>query len=521
MTKFVLSLIAIALVVSFIKLGSVTLFDYDEAVFAEVTKEMLQSGDWITPNYNGEAHFDKPILFYWVMAVSYKLFGINEFGARFPSALASVLLILSIFFFVRRFRGREAGVYAAASLLLSLYFLVYSRAAVIDMIMILFMTLSLFSFYLSLMQKKEGVPGAGPKRYIYGFYLFSALAFLAKGLIGIVFPFGIIILFLLITEGGAGIKKVLSLKGTILFLIIAAPWYIAQLMINGMEFIQQFFIKHHFARYVDVNSGHEGPVYYYIAALLVGLFPGIAFLPAGIRRTFRERDRLSLFVFIWFISVLAFFSFSTTKLPNYILPAVPAAAILISSGMSMRDRKWLKYSNIFMAVLAALAGAAYVLSEKYLLKFGIPDTAWMPAVAAVMFAMSALGLYNALAGKKLYEYAAVLMLVALSIFSVKVFYIANHKLQGTLYKYSLHIKEKLHGDGKLITYMINNPSVIFYSDHKAVSLRNKDELAAFMRSDEPYGVQFAITKTDEAGTLENAGFKLLEKDGEYAILERR
>jgi 4-amino-4-deoxy-L-arabinose transferase-like glycosyltransferase len=105
---------------SFFRLGSVTLFDVDEDVFSEATKEMVESGNWITPTYNGENHYDKPILFYWIMTVSYKLYGINEFGARFPSAVASCLLIFSLFFFVKGFQDEKTALYAAISSVLSI-----------------------------------------------------------------------------------------------------------------------------------------------------------------------------------------------------------------------------------------------------------------------------------------------------------------------------------------------------------------------------------------------------------------
>lgn len=267
MTRFLLPLVAIAFFMSFFRLGSATLFDVDEAVFSAATKEMVESGDWITPTYNGENRYDKPILFYWLMAFSYKVFGINEFGARFPSALSGFLLCLVVFFFVRNFHDNERAFYAALPLALSLYFLVYSHAAVTDMALTLFITLALCSFFLSL----EPREGAG--RYIYGLYVFSALAFLTKGLIGILFPFGIAVAYLLSTEGMKGMRRVFSGTGILLFLLLSAPWYIVQYAINGDEFIQQFFIKHHFKRYTGVISGHKGPLYYYIPVVIVGLLP--------------------------------------------------------------------------------------------------------------------------------------------------------------------------------------------------------------------------------------------------------
>ncbi|HYA31120.1 MAG TPA: glycosyltransferase family 39 protein, partial [Thermodesulfovibrionales bacterium] len=282
MTRFLVPLAVAALLISFFALGSFTLFDVDEAVFSQATKEMVESGNWITPTYNGENRYDKPILLYWLMGVSYKVFGINEFAARFPSAVSGFLLCLAVFFFMRHFRDERKALYAALPLALSPYFLVYTHAAVTDMALTLFITLALFSFFLSV----ERRPGAD--KYTMGMYVFAALAFLTKGLIGILFPFGIAYVYLLRTEGLRGLKKIFSLKGLMLFVLLCGPWYGAQLFINGQEFIQQFFVKHHLKRYTGVISGHKGPLYYYIPALLAGLMPWVVFLPAGIRHALRD-----------------------------------------------------------------------------------------------------------------------------------------------------------------------------------------------------------------------------------------
>src|SRR5208337_323656 len=148
-TKYVLPLVIIALALSLFRLGFVPLFDVDEAVFSAATKEMVQSGNLITPTYNGENRYDKPILFSWLMAASYEVFGINNFAARFPSALAALCLALALFLFVRHSHGEKRAFYAAFSFVLSIYFLIYSRAAVTDMSLTMFISISLFSFYLS------------------------------------------------------------------------------------------------------------------------------------------------------------------------------------------------------------------------------------------------------------------------------------------------------------------------------------------------------------------------------------
>lgn len=516
MYKLFLPTIILTIFISFFHLGSFTLFDTDEAVFSVATKEMIESGNWITPTYNGENRYDKPILFYWLMAASYKIFGINEFGARFPSALASTVLIIAVFFFTRYVRDDSIAFHAAISSVLTVYFLVYSHAAVTDMTLTLFISLSLFCFYLWMHNDKRS--RIKKKTCLYGFYLFSAFALLTKGLIGIVFPFGIAMVYISITDGWKGIKRIFSLKGMILFMLISLPWFTAQLATNGKEFIEQFFIKHHFQRYTGVISGHKGPLYYYIPVLIIGLFPWVAFLPVGIKNTLKEKDRFQIFAFIWFTFIVVFFSFSTTKLPNYILPALPATSILIASGMTTDDLTWQRVSNTLFAIISITFGIAFFIIRGYVSNLGFSDINWLFLLAIIAMGMTFLGIYSIVTTRLKYTLMSSLMIVFLSILVIKALPTVSQYLQGSLHKYSLYAKERVHASDRLIMYDLNNPSIIFYSGHKALMMSNKDDLKAFLKNNH-YAI--IITKTKNAEFIKTMGFNLLEKDERYALLERK
>lgn len=516
MNKLLLPILILTIFISFFKLGSFTLFDVDEAVFSTSTKEMIESGNWITPTYNGEIRYDKPILFYWLMAVSYKIFGINEFGARFPSALASTILIIAVFFFVRYVRDDNIAFHAAISSVLTIYFLVYSHAAVTDMMLTLFISLSLFSFYLWIHgEKKSRITN---KMYMYGFYCFSALAFLTKGLIGIVFPFGIAMVYMIITDGWKGFKRIFILKGIILFMIISLPWYITQIIINGQEFFDLFFVKHHFKRYTGVISGHKGPIYYYILMLIIGFFPWVAFLPAGIKNTLKGKDRFQIFAFTWFAFILIFFSFSTTKLPNYILPALPATSILIASGITIDNATWQRISSALFAIISIAISVAFFIARGYISNLGFSDTNWLLLLSTIAIGMAVLGVYTTVTTKLKYILMSSLMIFFLTVLAIKALPSANQYLQGSLHKYSLYAKERLHDNDNLIVYDLNNPSIIFYSDCKALIIRNKDDLTASIKNDQH---AIVITKTKDAEFVKRIGFTLLEKDNRYALLERK
>ena len=510
MTKsnIVVLVFAVVLFVSLFRLGSVLLFDVDEAVFAEATKEMVESGDYITATYNGDVRYDKPIFFYWMMALSYKTFGITEFGARFPSALAGCLLAAALFFFVRHFCDFSKAVYSVLSMVLSIYYLIYSRSAVTDMVLTLFITLSLFCFYLSL---KQG------RRFIYGFYAFSALAFLTKGLIGIVFPAVIPLIFLLVTEGIGGVRKMINFRAALLFLVISVPWYAAEYAVKGNEFIEQFFIKHHFKRYTEVISGHKGPIYYYLAALVAGLFPWVAFLPAGIRKIFKEKDPLLLFAGIWVTSIVVFFSFATTKLPDYILSAIPAASILVAAGMTEEGLKWTRSAWVFIGLISAAAGLAFVLLPPYLAQKGITDTGWMPITAAIALAMTALCCYSFFTSRPLYGAMSSVMFVFLMTLVVTVLPMASNNLQDALYKYSLYGKEKAGVDERIITYGLNKPSIVFYSEHKVAAAGGIDTLQKLIAEGRD---RIVIAKARDTEQLKRLGLVVRDTDKGYVLLER-
>lgn len=517
MTKYVLPLVIVALSLSFFRLGFVKLFDVDEAVFSTATKEMVHSGNFMTPTYNGENRYDKPILFYWLMAASYEAFGINNFAARVPSALAAVCLALALFLFVRQSHGEKRAFYAALSFALSIYFFVYSRAAVTDMTLTLFISASLFSFYLSTTYRRNAPVKAS--WYLCWFYGFSALAFLTKGLIGIIFPFSIALIYLYTVEGKGGLRNIISVKGILIFLVLSAPWYSAQVFINGKEFIDQFFIKHHFKRYVGVVSGHSGPLYYYIPVLLIGLFPWAVFLPAGIRAVFREKDRLNVFAFIWTAFIVAFFSLSTTKLPNYILPAIPAAVILIASGMTDGEKKWDRFAYLSMALLAAAMGCGLAVSRSYLIRFGIAEDGWLIICGGVMAAVILADLYAVIRNKSPYTALFCLTGLLMAVLLVKALPAAGDYLQGTLYRYSLYAKEKLPPGESIITYGINKPSVVFYSGHNIVHAGSENELKALMETTRHHAL--VIAKTKDRGEIEALGFNVLEIDSQYGLFEKK
>jgi 4-amino-4-deoxy-L-arabinose transferase-like glycosyltransferase len=310
---FVVLLAAIVFFSLFIGLGSVPLFDEDEGAYSEVTREMLQSGDFITPRLNGETFFHKPPMIYWAQAASVGLFGLNEFALRLPSALASLVWAVILFGFARRHFNGAVAWYAVFFMVTSLQTSIVAKAAIADALLNLFVTLAMFGIYAYYRNQR--------KRDIYLTFVFMALGFLTKGPIAVLIPLvGSGVFFGVKGRWKLWFKAIFNPPGWGLFLLIALPWYVALYLQHGRAFIDEIFFTHNVARFQTAFEGHSGSVFYYIPVILLGLIPNTAFLikaAANIRVLIK--DELNLYLAVWFIFVLVLFSLAGTKLHHYIL----------------------------------------------------------------------------------------------------------------------------------------------------------------------------------------------------------
>jgi 4-amino-4-deoxy-L-arabinose transferase-like glycosyltransferase len=340
-------------------LGSIGLIDETEPLFAEAARQMVVTGDWITPYFNGETRFDKPPLIYWLMAIGYKLLGVNAWAVRLPSALAAIALTFLCFYTLRYFgfatpaaaqqpRNFQRQLWFSALIgstltAFNLQTLAWARQGVSDMLLSGCMGTALLCFFWGY-ARKEGEQRkitAFPDRWYLAFYVLSALAVLTKGPVGIVIP-GIIILSFLLYVGK--LREVLQesgiIWGTLIFLAITLPWYVLVTLRNGDAFINSFFGYHNLERFTSVVNNHSAPWYFYFLIVLALFAPWSVYLPLAIarlrfwQRSFwcqqPRRAQLSLFAFFWFVDIFVFFSVSVTKLPSYVLPLIPAVSILVA-----------------------------------------------------------------------------------------------------------------------------------------------------------------------------------------------
>ena len=339
-----LSLVLLASALFFVKLGTPGLFDADEPAYAGAAREMLERGDWVTPYFNGQPRFDKPILFYWLILLSYRLFGITEFAVRVWSALAGVGLVALLWRAARRRIGGEAALWTGVAFSANFLTALLARAAVTDMLFTFFVTAAILAGLTAVEEPESG--NRWPAR---GMWAAMALAVLVKGPVGLLIPAmalgGCLVVF---RDVRAGLRRLFPWEGPALFLLIAAPWYVLALSANGWAFIEGFVIKHHLTRYTGVISSHAGPFWFYVPVVLVGFFPWSGFLPAALwraggaarrRRAETAGDRLAVTCLCWLTGLFVFFSLAGTKLPSYLFPAVPAMALLVGSAVSMSNEK--------------------------------------------------------------------------------------------------------------------------------------------------------------------------------------
>lgn len=335
-------------------LGDLGLMDKTEALFVEVGHQMLLSGDWVTPYWNGTTFFDYPVWGYWMVALSFKLFGPTAFAARLPGALAASLVVIASFGLLWRLAPAELpeqqrlgrGLLGASVLATTPAWIGWARSSTTDMFLSSAITLALYGFALV-----ELAPRASAERRWEGplgrvvMALFAGIAVLAKGPVGLLLPGLVIVVFLGLRGGWSRwLRPGPLLAMTLLFLGVTAPWYAAAAKANGMAFIGGFLGFSNLQRFTSVLYSHPGPPWFYLPWVLILVLPWSLLLPLAITRTrfwrwssWRQApsqasssEALPQFLLVWLVVIVGFFSAAATKLPGYVLPAMPAAALLVA-----------------------------------------------------------------------------------------------------------------------------------------------------------------------------------------------
>ncbi len=365
---------------------TIPLLGPDEPRYTQVAREMFERRDWITPMLGGHNWFEKPALLYWLQITSFNVFGVGEFAARFGSALFGLGTILSLWFIGRAATShRDLSRYIALVAATSIGLIVFSRGASFDIIVTFPITAALCSYFYFERTKKIAP--------LAGFYIFIGLSLIAKGLIGMVFPFAIVSFYHILARKIPGKTLIISLFwGTAVSAIVASAWYLPVYLQNGWEFVDEFIIQHHFQRFTSNKYQHPQPFYFFWWVLPLMTFPWLPFffgrvwkqLNIALGRIDQTEDvvsdsRLDLFAIAWLLVPLVFFSFSGSKLPGYILPAVPGALILTALSVTKFASRTALRRNFVLSV-----GGVVLVTISILLVTAVPRFAETDSVKTLI-----------------------------------------------------------------------------------------------------------------------------------------
>lgn len=354
---FVWGLFLLFCILWFYALDARTLVPTDEGRYAEMAREMLASGDWITLRLNGIKYFEKPPLQTWMNALTFAVFGLGEWQARLWTGLCGVFGILMTGYAGSRVFNPRIGFNAALVLGSSFLWAALGHVNTLDMGLSGMMTLSLCALLLA---QRDGTDERARRNWMLVCWAGMALAVLSKGLIGIVLPGAVLVLYTLFTRDWAIWKRLHFGAGLLLFFAICAPWFIL-ISLKNPEFPYFFFVHEHFERFTSKIHHRYGPWYYFIPILLIGITPWLPLLPQSLwlaRREPAQRFRPRLLLLIWAVFIFVFFSISDSKLPSYILPITPALALLIACHLENASHRAIAFSGWLLAALGA-AGLAF------------------------------------------------------------------------------------------------------------------------------------------------------------------
>jgi len=337
----------------FYALGARTLVPTDEGRYAEMGREMVTTNDWITPRLNGIKYFEKPPLQTWMNALTFKAFGFGEWQARLWTGVCGLLGIALTGLAARRLYGGAVAFSAVAVLASSMLWAALGHLNTLDMGLAGMMTLSLCGL---LIAQRNDATSSERRNWMLACWAGMALAVLSKGLIGIVLPGAVLVIYTVLARDWAIWRRLHLVAGLLVFFAITVPWFVL-VSLRNPEFAHFFFIHEHLQRFTSKVHHRAGPIYYFIPILALGLMPWLGTLPQALWNARRESAagfQPRILLAIWAVFIFVFFSVSGSKLPSYILPIFPALALLIACQLEQAGRR----SVIICASMLALFAAA-------------------------------------------------------------------------------------------------------------------------------------------------------------------
>lgn len=546
--RYPLIILVASVVVLFTGLGATRFWDHDEGYFAGAAAEMYARGDWVVPYFNDEMFGHKPPWMYWMMMAGYSLFGVGELGARFFSAVFGTAAALLTYRLGARLLNPRVGLYAGLVMISCVMFSVVSRAATPDSYLVFFSTLALYIFAthgFARRKQESGTDESKPAddrlpRSWWSFALMYAvmgLGVLVKGPIGVVLPMAVIGMYLLCTTPRRELPADASrweriqeawrpfgprnflytvwimrpLTAIAMVLLVAGPWYVAAGIRTDGAFLEEFFVVHHLQRATSAMDGHSGPIFYYLPVVLAGLFPWSIFavpaLALWVRHLYKGDacPRALLFVSCWVGVYIAVFSLASTKLPNYVLPAYPALALMIGyfvdnwiRNPEQVHRRWLR-GALLTPILVGLAivvllpvsgvcdfGGGSLLDQCNLSEVVQRDIIMLGLVGLPLLLGGIAALVLAERGYVKASAASVGVMAVLTMVCLWTYAAPRVDRFQAPQDLAQWVRDENAGRSyRLVQHRFFRPSMVYYSDHAIEDRRTPEEIRELVSSNEP------------------------------------
>ncbi|HZT62034.1 MAG TPA: glycosyltransferase family 39 protein [Burkholderiales bacterium] len=517
----------------------------DEGRYADIAREMLASNDWVTPRLNGIKYFEKPPLQYWATAAAFAAFGADEWTARLWPAVTGLLCIAFTVFAARRLAPGSSPGLVALILAGSWGFFLGAQFLTLDMGITFFLTAAMLAYVLS---RRADIPPGAQRNWMLLAWAAAACAVLSKGLIGVVIPGLALVAYVAVERDLSPFRRLRWIPGLAVFAAIVLPWFVL-VQERNPEFFRFFFIHEHFERYLLPDHHRPGPWWYFIPVALVGLWPWTPSIPPAVARAWKAPAaggfRIDRFLAIWAAVVIVFFSASHSKLPGYVLPAVPAILLLLArhyDELSERVRRAPALACVASGLAVALL-AAGLLAMNERLPWKTAEVEYSIWLLGAAFALSAAG-FAALELRRRARQEPSLAVVALgSLLAAQLALSGTHALDE--HYSSERLIERITGDGMrfprdppFYSVASYDQSVPFYLGRSVTLVGYKDELAPgiaaepgryvgsvdeFLGRWQADGEAFAIMKPRLYEKLSREGLPghVLARDARWIIVARR
>ncbi|MCC7104912.1 MAG: glycosyltransferase family 39 protein [Chloroflexi bacterium] len=494
MRQSTLPLLLLAALTFFVGLGRGAITDTDEAFYAEAAREMVESGDWLTPHYNYEPRFQKPILYYWLAAATSLVLGPTELAARLWAALSGLGLVLVTAACARRWYDESVGLLAGAIVATNFGYFAMARAALPDLPLAFCITLAVFAAFAATLDQERT-----PRKWVLLSAVAMALGFLVKGPVGAAIPLLVIVPVVLIERRSLNVTAADFGLGTLVFAAIAAPWYLAMYMHHGSAYLEGFFLGDNFERFATDRFNDPRPWWFYLPIVAGGLMPWTPLASVWLSpvRQFLTRRRdigtLDLRLLLWAALPLIFFTISVGKQPRYILSVLPPLAILLASSILERAREWRSLNGVRVrplpdvAVILGAAGSGLLMAALGVLLYrGQPllVNVATPFAIGASVAMGVAGLVvvlGALGGAWRIAPALVALGAAVTLTALQYGALSGSG-EDTVQQMARHVQAERRAGEPVGTYQAFVRNLVFYTGARTVDVINDDQFADFLGS---------------------------------------